>query len=80
MSRYLIALAVFVGFTSSALAEGDHTKKKSKYHCEKLVDGKTKDLPDVKTRKECKKNGGKWKKAHKGDDHKHDEEDGHDHK
>jgi hypothetical protein len=45
-------------------------------HCEIKKDGKTKDFPDIKSRKECKKKGGKWVKDH---DHNHDDGEDHDH-
>jgi len=58
-------------------------KKKKKYHCEKEKKGKVVDLPKIKSRKKCKKAGGKWVKehGHGHKDHKHDHDhDDHDHK
>lgn len=49
-------------------------KEDSKPHCEKTKDGKTIHVHEAKTRRECKKKGGRWVKGHKSekDDHKHD--------
>ncbi|MEZ4742301.1 MAG: hypothetical protein R3B45_07630 [Bdellovibrionota bacterium] len=82
MIRAQLVIATFLGLGNSAIANESDTKEKSKYHCEKSVDGKTKDLPDVKNRKDCKKAGGNWKKAHKegGNGHQHGEGDDHNHK
>jgi hypothetical protein len=50
-------VASLVSTATPALADGNR-------HCEMKVDGKAKTLDDVKTRKECKKKGGKWVKDH----------------
>lgn len=45
-----------------ALLAGDPTVKT--WHCEKKDKGKSLEVLDVKSRKECKKAGGKWVKPH----------------
>lgn len=64
---------VSVAFLVSGLgfAQGDKkAKKEATYHCEKESGDKHEDLPDAKTKADCKKAGGKWKKADA--EHKHD--------
>ena len=58
-----------------------HAQAKKGYHCEIKKDGKTIDDKKVKSRKDCKKKGGKWLKDHgdhdhdnAGEDHEHEEE------
>ncbi len=74
MYRLIIAsLLLFGVFFNGQLAAAKTAK--SGYHCEVKKNGKTKDDFDIKTRKECKKKGGKWVKAHEDHDHDHDSED-----
>ena len=54
-------------------------KKKPKGHCEKIVDGEHEDLPEFKTKKACKKAGGKWSTKDHNHGEEHHEDDGHDH-
>ena len=73
MYRLFFVSVLFTGvFFNGQLASA---KGKASYHCEIKKDGKTKDDLDVKTRKECKKKGGKWVKADHDHDHDHDSED-----
>lgn len=62
-----------LGLASPVMAKDEKgkEKKKASYHCETIKDGEHVDLPEVKDRKECKKQGGKWQKSH--DDHGHAE-------
>ena len=87
MKRTASVLAlVFVGTFSLQVYAGDGHNHGSKKHCEKKVDGKTVHLDHVKTRKECKQEGGRWVKHKKKDDHAdhkghdHGDHKGHDHK
>ena len=45
--------------------------KRKKFHCEKEENGKIVDLVKVKSRKQCKKMGGKWVKEHDHGEHDH---------
>ena len=73
MCRLFFASVLFFGvFFNAQLATA---KAKNGYHCSIKKNGKTKDDFDVKTRKECKKKGGKWVKDHSDHGHDHDSED-----
>lgn len=67
------------------MAEKQKEKSEAKPHCEKVKDGKSIHIDEAKTRRECKKKGGRWVKGHKkekGDHgHNHDakEKEHHDH-
>lgn len=55
--------------------DGHDNHQKKEKHCEKTVEGRKVHLEKVKSRKECKQEGGKWVKH--SDNHK--ENDNHDH-
>lgn len=82
VSRLISAVAI-LSFPLGGQAGEGHDHKKNEKHCEKSVDGKKVHLDKIKSRKECKQEGGRWvkhKDEHKkGDGHDHGKNDGHKH-
>lgn len=79
MFRLSIAIALVCTFFVAN--QSAYSQSKKKYHCEIKKNGKTIDDHKIKSRKECKKKGGKWVKDHgdhdhgvDGEDHEHEED------
>lgn len=86
LTNAALAATLCLGFGATSFADGEvaqagkdgKTKKKASYHCEVQKDGEHTDLPEVKDRESCKKQGGKWQKSHdKGPDDHGDSHEGH---
>lgn len=82
-SVWVLCIILVGVFTVQAYAGDGHSHEKKK-HCEKKMDGKTIHLDQIKSRKECKQEGGRWvkyKKQAEGSEHKdHDHKEGDEHK
>ena len=77
MVRALFAMFMLCAFTLT-YQSADAQEKKG-YHCEIKKNGKTTDDKKIKSRKDCKKKGGKWIKDHGDHDHGADEGEDHEH-
>lgn len=67
----LVLTSVCLSLLSAQSYAGDGHNHSNEKHCEKKVDGKPVHLDHVKDKKQCKKEGGRWVKHKKKDDHDH---------
>lgn len=69
LRKILPGLICSIGLSTFSYGNETEEKKEAVSPCEKVVDGKPVNLKEAKTRDECKKLGGKWKKGK--DEHGH---------